>query len=86
MKIRELLSDESKCAHDLENPKRLGRAHYVCRKCGEDVTLPLVLVAEILLRDDRVESKTISDIRQESNKVLDGCEQLLGKPIKRKKK
>lgn len=35
-----------KCHHDYENPIRKGRAHYVCQKCGADITLELVLMME----------------------------------------
>lgn len=34
------------CPHDYEHPKRLGRAKLVCKDCGEDITLELVLMAE----------------------------------------
>lgn len=34
------------CDHDYDHPKRLGRAKYVCPKCGKDLTLELVLMAE----------------------------------------
>lgn len=34
------------CNHDLEHPIHKGRAHYVCPKCGEDITLILVLIQE----------------------------------------
>ena len=36
----------SVCEHDYESPIRKGRAHLVCRKCGADITLALVLQAE----------------------------------------
>ncbi len=34
------------CYHDLLNPIRKGRAHYVCRKCGADITLAVVILEE----------------------------------------
>jgi transposase-like protein len=34
------------CAHDYENPIRKGRAHYECQKCGADITIALVLIAD----------------------------------------
>lgn len=37
-----------KCPHDLDHPIRKGRAHYICRLCGADITLILVLMAEAL--------------------------------------
>lgn len=39
------------CDHDYESPKRLGRAHYVCSKCGADITLELVFMREAGERD-----------------------------------
>ena len=37
----------TECNHDYENPIRLGRAFYVCRHCSEDISLTLVLIAEL---------------------------------------
>lgn len=25
------------CPHNFKNPKWVGRAHYLCRDCGEDI-------------------------------------------------
>ena len=33
---------EHQCTFD--DPKRLGRAHYVCRICGKDITMELVFM------------------------------------------
>lgn len=38
---------DSPCERAISNHKRLGRAHYVCLECGLDVSLFLVLVAEL---------------------------------------
>lgn len=35
-----------KCEHDYENPIRKGRAHYVCPKCGADISLELAMIYE----------------------------------------
>ncbi len=35
------------CEHDLDVPIHQGRAHYICRLCGEDITLALVLLWEL---------------------------------------
>ncbi len=32
--------------HDYDNAVRKGRAHYVCPKCGQDITLMLVLLED----------------------------------------
>lgn len=32
---------------DLTKVVRLGRAHYICKKCGKDVTLMLVLMEDM---------------------------------------
>lgn len=37
---------QQKCQHDYENPIRRGRAHYVCQKCGKDITLELAMILE----------------------------------------
>jgi len=29
---------------DFKNPKRLGRAHYVCPECNRDISLDLVMI------------------------------------------
>lgn len=34
------------CNHGYKDPVRKGRAHYVCRKCGQDITMELVLIAQ----------------------------------------
>lgn len=34
------------CPHDYDNPIRKGRAHFVCRKCGEDISLTVILLYE----------------------------------------
>lgn len=40
------MSEYETCEHDYENPIRKGRAHYVCRKCGADITLELAMILE----------------------------------------
>ena len=30
--------------HDYENSVKKGRAHYVCQKCGKDITMELVFI------------------------------------------
>ena len=32
------------CPHDYENPVRKGRAHYVCRLCGVDISMDLFFI------------------------------------------
>ena len=34
------------CKHDYDKPIRKGRAHYVCPKCGKDITMDLLFIAE----------------------------------------
>lgn len=34
------------CKHDYAKPIRKGRAHYVCRKCGVDITMILVILEQ----------------------------------------
>lgn len=34
------------CDHDYDNPRRLGRANYECRKCGTNISMDMVLLAE----------------------------------------
>lgn len=34
------------CNHAYDKAKRVGRCHFVCPKCKQDVTLELVLLAE----------------------------------------
>ena len=36
--------------HDYKNPKKLGRANYICRKCWENITLELTYIA-LALKD-----------------------------------
>jgi ribosomal protein L37AE/L43A len=50
---------------DFKNPLRLGRAYYVCRKCGRDLTLELVL-----LRDLESTKNKKSVIKKRSKKHL----------------
>lgn len=38
---------DSPCEKAIANPKRLGRAHYVCQECGLDVSLLLAMLAEL---------------------------------------
>lgn len=40
-------ADKETCDHDLDRPIRKGRAHYVCRLCGEDITMYLLLLKEL---------------------------------------
>lgn len=61
-----VFADET-CDHDFDNPKRIGRAHYECRKCGKDISLTLMMIEEAKLRSpnrglDRKFS-AISDIK-----------------------
>ena len=34
------------CKHDYENPIKLGRANYICRKCKKNITIDLVYLME----------------------------------------
>ncbi len=45
---------DSPCEKAIANPKRLGRAHYVCPECGLDVSLLLVMLYEVE-NDDAVD-------------------------------
>lgn len=38
--------DDEICEHDFESPLKLGRAYYICRHCGKNITLDLVLMME----------------------------------------
>lgn len=40
-------AEDLPCRHDYEHPVRKGRAHYVCRKCGADITLELAMILEV---------------------------------------
>lgn len=35
----------TKCEHDYEHPRRVGRASYLCRLCGADISLTVILIA-----------------------------------------
>jgi len=41
---------EEKCKelsdHDTENPKRIGRCNYRCRRCDEDISMLIILIEE----------------------------------------
>lgn len=41
----------SECFHDYDNPIRKGRAHYICPKCGKDISLMLVFLEEVKLKE-----------------------------------
>lgn len=34
------------CRHDYEHPVRKGRARYHCPKCGKDISMEVILLAE----------------------------------------
>lgn len=34
------------CEHDYDNPVRKGRAWLVCKDCGADITLAIVLMSD----------------------------------------
>ena len=34
------------CQHDYDNPVRKGRAWLVCKDCGADITLAIVLMSD----------------------------------------
>ena len=38
--------EETGCAHDYAGAVRLGRAHHICPKCKENITLALVMLAD----------------------------------------
>jgi hypothetical protein len=42
----EYLADSQKCEHNYDTPIRKGRAKWLCRKCGQDITLELVMIHE----------------------------------------
>ena len=46
---------------DLRDPKRLGRAHYICKECGKDITLELVYLYMGLENNDNQEKSDDGD-------------------------
>lgn len=44
------------CSHDYDHPIRKGRAHYVCPKCGEDITLALAFM-DMAAYDERTKEE-----------------------------
>jgi hypothetical protein len=38
---------ELECGHDNKNLKQIGRTHYICEECGEDVILELVIMHKL---------------------------------------
>lgn len=56
------------CNHDFKNAIRKGRAHYVCPKCGKDISLILMLMEEAKIKFGPTEN--IDDlIEQEINRL-----------------
>jgi hypothetical protein len=49
------------CQHDYAHPVRKGRAHYVCRKCGVDITLALVMLYEECFTKSKKKNKVKQD-------------------------
>lgn len=49
------------CKHDYKNPVRKGRAHYVCKLCGEDITIELVYFEKSLQNRKNDSTKTQID-------------------------
>ena len=35
----------TKCEHDYEHPRRIGRASYLCPLCGTDISMTLFFIA-----------------------------------------
>jgi predicted RNA-binding Zn-ribbon protein involved in translation (DUF1610 family) len=44
--VKDKMTEIDVCAHDYEHPIRKGRADYRCPKCGENIMLMLVFIAE----------------------------------------
>lgn len=42
------------CNHDYEHPRRVGRAWYVCQKCGADISMEVILIAAAEEESERV--------------------------------
>ena len=42
---------KKECEHDYDNAKRIGRANYRCPKCGEDISLEVILIEEAKRND-----------------------------------
>lgn len=38
------LEQNGDCYHDFKSPIRKWRAHYICKDCGKNITLELVLI------------------------------------------
>lgn len=54
------MKDECKgmpCSSALENPKRVGRASWVCETCGRDISLHVILLAEAMERAEELENQ-----------------------------
>ena len=41
------------CDHDYLLPIRKGRAHYLCRRCGEDITLALAFIRDAEMKEEK---------------------------------
>ena len=46
MRVSNSLDGRVSCQHDFDKPIRKGRARYACPKCGQDISLELVMVWE----------------------------------------
>ena len=44
----------SDCHHNYEHPRRVGRAWYVCPKCGADISMEVILIAASEEESERV--------------------------------
>lgn len=48
------MNEETECQHDFANPVRKGRAFYVCKDCGKDISLLLFFI--FVLEEETKES------------------------------
>ena len=61
------------CNHDYECPIRESRAKFLCRKCGKDITLMIVMLEETKKDENYLESKlsiaakALTDIKNSLN-------------------
>lgn len=45
------------CPMALENPKKIGRASWVCETCGRDISLHVILIADAIERAEELKNQ-----------------------------
>lgn len=60
-----MTNENISCRHDYEHPVKHGRATWLCKLCGHDISLVILLIAEVeILKRESILNEMVKENRE----------------------